>query len=153
MNRFHLLALAATLASASATSTASASTVFPPEIATHLGVSCTPQCTVCHQTLAGGAGTATTPFASGMKARGLASGNLASLDTALDQIAADKYDSNGDGVNDVDELKKCADPNAGVDLPPAPGYGCAAARGTSGRSAVALALAGLGLALARRRRR
>ena len=67
---------------------ASASSVYPGEVASHLGLACTPQCTICHQTNAGGDGTATKPFAVTMKTDYQLDGGsqYALLDAALDQM-------------------------------------------------------------------
>ena len=45
-----------------------------------------------------------------MMSRGLVAQNLASLDTALDALAAEHTDSDGDGVPDIDELRTGSDP-------------------------------------------
>jgi hypothetical protein len=123
---------------------AAASPTFPAEIASHLGAP-TPPCTICHQGTPG-LGTATTAFATAMKARGLVPQNLASLDTALDALAAENHDSNGNGVPDVQELKDGADPNAtgGGGSSVTPTYGCvgsvAPARPGPGVAAIVTAL-------------
>jgi hypothetical protein len=132
---------------------AAASPGVPAEIAAHLGAP-TPPCTICHQGTPG-LGTATTAFATALKARGLVPGNLASLDTALDALAAEGHDSNGNGISDIDELKAGNDPNAltgGSTVTPT--YGCvgavAPARPRPGAAALLAAfLAGL-VALRRR---
>ena len=91
-----------------------------------------------------------------MKARGLVPTDLASLDTALDALAAENHDSNGNGISDIDELKAGNDPNAtgtgGSTVTPQ--YGCSGARSApdsaGGTAALLMALL-LGLAARRRR--
>ena len=104
---------------------AHASSSFPPEIRSHLGLSYTPDCSLCHANGQTGFGTVTTPFGTSMRSRGLVAQNLSSLDTALDALAAEQKDSDGDGVGDIDELKAGSDPNvAGGGSFPPPTYGC-----------------------------
>ena len=120
------------------------SSIFPPEIRAHLSLSYTPACTLCHNTPSGGFGTVTTPFGQSMRARGLVAQNLGSLDTALDALAAEHTDSDGDGVADIDELKAGSDPNvAGGGSATPPTYGCF---DVSGQPASPLALLPLALA-------
>jgi len=120
------------------------SSIFPPEIRAHLSLSYTPACTLCHNTPSGGFGTVTTPFGQSMRARGLVAQNLGSLDTALDALAAEHTDSDGDGVGDIDELKAGSDPNvAGGGSATPPTYGCF---DVSGQPASPLALLPLALA-------
>ena len=139
-------ALVVLLVSSLLAAPAAASPTFPAEIAAHLSAP-TPPCTICHQGTPG-LGTATTAFAEAMKARGLVPGDLTSLDTALDALAAESHDSNGNGVSDIDELKAGKDPNAGATATVTPTYGCvgsiAAAPPRAG-AAVALVLLALGL--------
>jgi hypothetical protein len=133
---FAITALAAGLAHGSS--------VYPPEIRAHLSLSYTPACTLRHNTPSGGFGTVTTPFGRSMMSRGLVAQNIASLDTALDALAAEHTDSDGDGVSDIDELKGGSDPNVsgGGSVPP-PTYGCF---DVSGQPASPLALLPLALA-------
>ena len=120
------------------------SPTYPAEIRAHLSLSYTPPCTLCHQTESGGFGTVTTPFGKSMMARGLVAQNLASLDTALDALAAEHTDSDHDGVSDIDELKAGTDPNvAGGGSVTPPTYGCL---DVSGQPASPLALLPLALA-------
>jgi hypothetical protein len=112
---------------------------FPSAIATHLGSQHVPDCTVCHQGTPT-KGTATTPLAVAMQSRGLTSSNPSSIYSSLDALAADHVDSDGDGIQDVDELKNGWDPNfpSYPDGGPIPGgvmpstltpsYGCTVAR-------------------------
>ena len=109
------------------------SSIYPPEVRAHLSLSYTPACTLCHETESGGFGTVTTPFGRSMMARGLVAQNLGSLDTALDALAAEHTDSDGDGVPDIDELKAGSDPNvAGGGSVTPPSYGCFDSSGQSG---------------------
>ncbi len=131
---------------------AHASSTFPEEIRAHLALSYTPDCSLCHANGQTGFGTVTTPFGTSMRSRGLVAQNLASLDTALDALAAENKDSDGDGVGDTDELKAGSDPNvAGGGSFPPPTYGCF---DVSGQLSSPLALLPLALAwLALRMRR
>ena len=64
--------------------TTHASTGYPAEIRTQLGLSYTPSCSICHQGGDTDAGTVTTAFGTTMVSFGLAGGNnLTSLDGAL----------------------------------------------------------------------
>ena len=131
---------------------AHASSIFPPEIRAHLSLSYTPDCSLCHSNGQTGFGTVNTPFGKSMRARGLVAQNLQSLDTALDALAAEKTDSDGDGVPDIDELKAGTNPNVagGGDVPP-PSYGCFDVSGQPG-SPLALLPVALALLLLRLRR-
>ena len=120
-----------------------ASSTYPDAIATELGVSCTPQCTVCHETNSGGSGTVIMEFGMAMEDRGLTGGaNTSGLQTALASMTADGVDSDGDGVSDTDELIAGTDPNPGgapfCDVL-TPTYGCF---NTTQRPASGMALLG-----------
>ncbi|HUM12164.1 MAG TPA: hypothetical protein VLT82_14560 [Myxococcaceae bacterium] len=121
---------------------AHASSTFPAEVRSHLGLSYTPDCSLCHANGQTGFGTVTTPFGTSMRARGLVAQNIASLDTALDALNAEHKDSDGDGTPDIDELKAGADPNVagGGNVPP-PTYGCFEVSGQSGSPLALLPLA------------
>jgi hypothetical protein len=132
---------------------AHASSIYPAEIRTHLGLSYTPDCSLCHANGQTGFGTVTTPFGTSMRSRGLVSQNIASLDTALDALDAEKKDSDGDGVPDIDELKAGSDPNVagGGSIPP-PSYGCFDVTGQSASPLALLLPVALALLLLRARR-
>jgi len=136
---------------------AAATTNFPAAIGAHLGAP-SPPCTICHQGQPG-RGTVTTAFGQAMLARGLVAYDEASLTTALDALAAEGHDSNGNGVTDIDELTAGNDPSAGAGNAVVPEYGCigsvAGVRrgGRAGRAGGSAALAALGLLLGLRVRR
>jgi hypothetical protein len=129
---------------------------FPGTIADTLAMPCTPACTLCHETNAGGAGTVTQPFGEAMVARGLIPSDDASLADALAAMEADAVDSDGDGVTDVDALRDGANPNPGgadfCSVPP-PQYGCVATLQAGDGRAGWMAPAVGAIVLASRRRR
>lgn len=135
---------------------------FPAAMAADLGVSCTPQCNVCHTNNSGGAGTITKPFGRQMQSYGLVKYDQASLASALGKMTSNNIDTNCDGLIDTDELKACKDPNANVQCDGGASastgdvvlYGCGASPGGPGSSApafAALLVAGALVARARRR--
>lgn len=156
---------------------AHASSGYPGAIQSHLGLSYSPPCTVCHETDSGGSGTATKAFGSALRQNGLTGGgNTDSLNGALDALSSAGTDSDCDGVGDVAQLEEGREPNTGEYIDgsgkPAPekgdagcasssggtepGYGCGArvAAGDGNESALPIltALATMvGLALSRRR--
>jgi hypothetical protein len=134
--------------------TAWASPGYPGEIQTDLGAGCVPQCTICHATNSGGAGTVVQDFGMAMQDRGLTGGSdYTALATALDAMTSDGVDSDGDGTIDTDELAGGTDPNpdgvAFCDVV-TPNYGCFNTA-ASPASAVAVAAGLLAVGLARRR--
>jgi hypothetical protein len=152
-----------------ASAVAGASPSFPADIAQHLGVTCQPACTVCHNNPNGGVGTATTPFAQNMVMFGLVAENANSLYAALDKDKAEGTESAGGGETDIEALMACMDPNqpylgdAGGDAAPVvfatdpiPEYGCAVGPATGeggGAGAAAIASFAGALVLRRGRRR
>lgn len=132
---FRLLAVTAVLGVSVTTQTANATPNFPDVIVAQVAAAARPPCVVCHNGGVTGRGTVTTPFGKSMRAHGLVAYDESSLKSALDQIAAEKTDSIGDGTDDIDDLKAGRNPNvpdgAGaasvhVDEPVVPNYGCGA---------------------------
>jgi MYXO-CTERM domain-containing protein len=112
------------------------------EIAALLSLSYVPACSLCHS--AGDpAGPVNTPFGTAMRVRGL-SASADSVAPALEALARDHADSDGDGVGDVEELRAATNPN-----PDAQGCDCSATR-ASGAAPIGLFLS---LLVARGRRR
>jgi hypothetical protein len=105
---------------------------FPREIQRDLSLDYEPPCYVCHVKDKTGVGTAQTPFALSMRANGLDANDRTSLTTALQALEQAQIDSDGDGVDDIAELKADTDPNS--DTPgslserPGPIWGCSAAQ-------------------------
>lgn len=136
-------------------SVAHAEREFPAVIQSDLELSYEVPCSVCHLKENTGAATARTPFALALKARDFT--DEESLSSALARLKADDFDTDGDGVSDVAELKAGTDPNSAAngDLMDTqqPGYGCggSAPHGRNGGQA-ALGVAALTWLLARRLR-
>ncbi|HEY4185357.1 MAG TPA: thrombospondin type 3 repeat-containing protein [Polyangia bacterium] len=129
---------------------------FPRAIASHLGSPTpVPPCSICHQYGKTGGDTLVTPFAWGMRARGLSGDESAVID-ALDRVRADGVDSDGDGTGDVDELIAGTDPNSATSNPTTPGtvpeprLGCTLAGEPVREPADVAWLFGAGLLLIRR---
>ena len=118
--RVLLLAIALTAPAA-----ARATGNFPKAIARDLQLSSPPHCTICHATNHGGAGTVVKPFGKYLVSRGLVALNEESLAGALAAAAAERHDTDGDGITDIDALKQGLDPNGGSSNGlDAPSYGC-----------------------------
>jgi MYXO-CTERM domain-containing protein len=158
MNR--ALSAAVGLAALFASDLAQASPSFPEALKSDLGLSCAVTCSLCHSGGQTGAGTVNTPFGASMRAHGLASGDTASLQAALDAMGMDLTDSDGDGTPDVEELVACGNPNGtsggASSAAPPPAYGCGASvapPGPSSSGAWLAALGGLGAVWVARRSR
>jgi hypothetical protein len=157
--RTNTLSLALGAALLLTASTASATRQFPRAIQSHLGLASEPPCSLCHLNGNTGGGTVTTPFGRSARDRSLVADNADILDAILDQMKAERVDSDADGVPDIDELIAGTDPNSPPDDSIGPQtYGCAvpaaAAAGSPPRSlGAAGAAVGVALWLAARRRR
>jgi hypothetical protein len=115
-----------------------ASPSYPSVMEQELEMSCPPRCLVCHTTDPGEAGTASQEFASTLKSFGLEQKDDDSLKDALAQLQANPTDSDGDGANDIAELRADppSDPNNAMESPLSTGrvgicdavtnYGCGA---------------------------
>jgi MYXO-CTERM domain-containing protein len=128
---------------------------FPAAIARDLQLSAPPPCTICHATDAGGSGTVVKPFGKYLVSRGLVPFDEASLARALAAAAGENHDSDGDGISDIEVLRRGLDPNgsaAGASSLEDPTFGCSTGRG-GGSTWFLVLLVGLGLAAARARRR
>ena len=68
-------------------------------------------CALCHTNGITGSGTVNTPFGRALRMNGLLPNDTASLNAALDALAAASIDSDGDGVTDVAELMAGTSPN------------------------------------------
>lgn len=90
-----------------------ASSPFPDVIKTHLSLSAPPaaSCTLCHTNGNTGFGTVNTPFGKSLRGKGAVATDEAKLKTALDGLASAMTDSDGDGTDDITELKAGRDPN------------------------------------------
>lgn len=168
----HLLAAAAAIVSLSTAGRSGASPEYPDVIQSYLELPSARPCTLCHSAAGdagddaasdgsdggGGIGPADRPFADSALARGMVQGDDGSLRSALDRMRADRVDSDGDTMADIDELAWGTDPNVPDrpqgDVPPALGYGCSAgAAPTSPDAAWIAAAVALSCFAARRRAR
>jgi hypothetical protein len=123
---------------------------------------CAPACTICHDSMKGGAGTVHKAFGLAMRTAGLGADSTSQLNAALTKLAADHTNSDGEPTPDIEELINGDDPNTvGGEACIGPKYGCGAStitrsaskRGLDPAATVAGSLiAGLGLLLLRRRR-
>lgn len=146
------------LVSLLAAANARASTSYPPHLRSVVGLSYTPECTLCHASDLGGDGTAVKPFGVTMLRLGaLGNDNLASLTGALEADRKDRVDSDEDELSDIDELRQGSDPNRGVngEAPLTPMTGCVLSRRASESdtsSWTAVLVASIAFAARRRRR-
>ncbi len=104
-----------------------ASPTFPAVVAEELAMPCTPSCILCHETVAGGTGTATQDFALTCMSAGMRVADDASMADALATIEAEGTDTDGDGTPDIEELVLGMNPNPGGEdfcAVPQPQYGC-----------------------------
>jgi hypothetical protein len=145
------LILAASTLLAVGSSAAVAKPQFSRDIESHLGLTYRPPCRLCHIQGTTGAGSVQTPFGISMLGHGLTESQKTVPD-ALDGLAADATDSDGDGTSDVAELSANKDPNTVVDVAlgsddRSPGFGCGVAPQGAADGATGVGLAALLTAL------
>src|SRR6188768_1756773 len=99
---------------------ARASHSFPENVQSEWQLPETPACTLCHQTLLGGFGTATKPFGRALLKNGATAVDANALRNALRKLQADESDVDHDGISDYDELQTGTDPDV-VDVMDADG--------------------------------
>jgi len=141
MRFFHPRQLVLILAVAFAPRLARASSDYPDLIRTKLGLARVPDCTLCHSDDNGGNGTIVTWFGLSMQDFGVQGKRDDLLDAALDRVRDEEWDSDADGIPDVEELQSGSDPNDGPGRtggPPRPDRGCATTVGETHRSTIAL---------------
>lgn len=140
--------------------TVAASENYPAIVDRQLGAECPrplSRCRICHDTAAGGEGTANQQFALALKRDyGLSGGKAGrELALALGRIP-DELDTDGDGATDKEELAICMNPS-GPELGEGPGFGCAGQLALDTRRTpspgLALSSCAIAWALVRARRR
>jgi hypothetical protein len=101
---------------------------YPQQIRDKYKLGYCPDCTLCHATPECGNGAVTTDFGLSLMGYGAKGRDPVSLDKALDADRAERWDSDGDGVPDIDELVLGTDPS-GPSLGRVAGakYGCSVA--------------------------
>jgi hypothetical protein len=105
---------------------AAASPTYPSALYKAAGMTCVPQCTVCHTVNPGVKNTAVQPFAIAMRGKGLLSGNPMLVDVAFTGL---KNDQKPEYQAMVAALSKNLDPNYDESLGQlacGPSYGCGA---------------------------
>ena len=138
--------LAISLALLFITRAASASENYPEAIRATVPTGQPLPCTLCHEASDGGDGAVTTAFGREMLDFGMKGGDPASLVRALRRNAAQNWDSDGDGVPDIEELVFGTDPSTrALTSGPPLEHGCAihaigARASGSGRSLALFAL-------------
>jgi MYXO-CTERM domain-containing protein len=97
-------------------------------------------CTLCHALVDGGDGAVSTAFARELSEFGMKGGDPASLRTALRRDAREAWDSDGDGVPDIEELMYGTDPSSSaLSSGPPLMHGCAVGPGApASRPTIAL---------------
>ena len=90
-------------------------------------------CTLCHAIADGGDGAVTTAFGRHMLEFGMTGSDPTSLQRALRRNAARGWDSDGDGVPDIEELVYGTDPSSpALSSGPPLMHGCSVGRGAPG---------------------
>ena len=97
-----------------------ASPDYPAALSDLLELDRTPACTLCHSDDIGGENTVTTRFGKTLLALGAEGKSQNSLRSAVTDSESENYDSDSDGVGDVQELLDGSDPNRIDREPPEP---------------------------------
>lgn len=129
---------------------------FPAAIGRDLELSTPPDCTICHATNQGGAGTVVKPFGKYLVSRGLVPFDESSLAGSLAAAQGEKHDTDGDGILDIDALQRGLDPNGAPSAGPQvedPSFGCSTTGGEAGNTLLLALVVGLRLAAAQLCRR
>jgi hypothetical protein len=126
MHRTTLFTLQLALATFFIAEVARASADYPAAIQMKAILTYTPDCTLCHANADGSDGMVATDFARTLWALGMRGrGDVDSLNRALDKVRARQWDTDGDGISDVDELVGSTDPSGpALSRFPAPEHGC-----------------------------
>jgi MYXO-CTERM domain-containing protein len=107
---------------------AHAEPTYPGALQSALGLSYVPACVTCHVGVPGPT-TSVQPFSLAMQMRGLGGGANTVAPAAM-KMATDMVDSDGNGTDDVDQLKQGCNPND--DTPETSGATCGSSSGTGG---------------------
>ncbi|MGC4094264.1 MAG: hypothetical protein QM756_41415 [Polyangiaceae bacterium] len=110
----------------SSASPAFASPEYPSALRSMAGMSCAPQCTVCHTVNPGRSGTAVQPFALALRKLGLLPGTVTTLNESFGKL---KADTSAEAMAMVQALDNDFDPNYDMSLGQlacGPSYGCGA---------------------------
>jgi Bacterial TSP3 repeat len=106
--------------------TSRASEIYPDVMRATVPTNQPLPCTLCHALADGGDGAVTTVFGRHMLEFGMTGSDSASLQRALRRNAARGWDSDGDGVTDVEELVYGTDPSSSaLSSGPPLAHGCA----------------------------
>jgi len=136
MHRTTLIAFHLALAAVTVGKVAGASADYPAAIQMKAILTYTPKCTLCHANIDGSDGKVATDFGRTLWALGMRGSDVGSLQSALDKDRARQWDTDGDGVTDVNELIGASDPSGpALSQFPPPEHGCAIGNvGTSRRA-------------------